>query len=1416
MQREVVVEGPVITISNANLTMTTTYDSLAITGTSGKISLRDYKYYGNSGQSDWSLFEWPSDSVHVDFEQLEITPDHPEITSSKAFLTFKGQLETPVEGIYEFISGARKEDEPPTYPRFKSYLNDAELSSLDERLSIKGGFMLKGNEIFYESILGEVNVVEGYARGVKRFKASGKSFALKDSALLTNLASLIIYHREDSIYHPGLKLDYKLDSGLLIAVNDHPSFKHTPLLSSLFKIEIQAEYLEWDIDTDSLDISRLTAKNQVPVIFESEEYFSQNRFTNLSGIYEFNPLLLVIGYSHKVNSLQFYSSDLARETKQNPRTVKSAMRKLAEEGYINYNSTTDQVRVKRKAVHYYLSSRRRKDYDNVSIPSVSANEPNATFNFDNQSMTIRGINRFYLSEPLDVYITPDNVEIELLANRDFSFDGRINAGNFEYVGKKFRFNYDSFLVVMPQVDSLKFNVTSEFKDRNNNTIRENVSNQLVETGGTLFINHPKNKSALKQFPNYPIYDGSKGATVYFSSSDILDGAYDQSLSFSIPPFSIDSVSADNTNVIGFSGTFTSGGILPPFEEKLQIMSDRSLGFKHAIPPEGFDLFNGRARIYGDITMNRGGLQVDGRMEFGPSVLYSDDFVIYQDSIIAKGSEVTVQEGIFAGVSFPQTYVTDYHLKWYPYTDSLFVYNDADPISMYNTTAELNGYVVISNKGMYGGGELNTKGSTVRSDAYSFTEDQISARHGEFEIKSNNPEKPALYGEDVRLEYDLANGIADMSPEVAGVAAIEYPYAQFKTSISQAEWDLNTQMVTMKKEESVDISNSYFYTTKEDMDSLVFNATAAVYDINNLTLNVTGIPFIVVADAQITPENNEVLIRENADIQEFFDATLVIDTLNGYHNLVHGNIKIHSRNKFEGDATYRLVSISEDTFDIKMGSFRLETEEISKNESIQFTVSSGQIEEIEQVIISPGMIYKGEITMYANKPALELDGFIKLDLKNIPGYDTWIAYSSSAEAEEVAIPFDESVTEAGEPLTAGLHFENTTNSLYATFVTDKRTLDDEDFFRPSGLLVHDVVNEQYVIESPAKKAGESYTGNTFIYNEITSDISFEGNLFMLGSYTENLKLTATGSGRGNLDLSEFNVDALLNLDFELPGIAMDVMGLDIQATVERTLPEKAEPDKTALLYKIAPLVGDRATQDYEQRSFEEYFPLATLSNKLVGDLVITDVELSWSEANLAWYSTSKIGLSHVLRTDINAKLDGFIEIRKDLNGDIVNVFILAAPDTWYYFSFENNSLITFSSNPGYNSVIISKSNAAKAKIGEYVFSDGNLEETQNFINRFRSLYYGIEDLYYLEMRQDEESAEALESFDNQDVEEDYYLEDEVQDSFPVDQESEDEAVLADDDGGKKKKKGKKKKDKKEDFDAFPQPSEEEDDDDKEGF
>ena len=94
-------------------------------------------------------------------------------------------------------------------------------------------------------------------------------------------------------------------------------------------------------------------------------------------------------------------------------------------------------------------------------------------------------------------------------------------------------------------------------------------------------------------------------------------------------------------------------------------------------------------------------------------------------------------------------------------------------------------------------------------------------------------------------------------------------------------------------------------------------------------------------------------------------------------------------------------------------------------------------------------------MLATSPALYLSGYVKLDIKNIPDYDTWIAYKShDEETQQVKFDFEKSVTEQGKSLVAGIHYQLPDYNIYSTFVTDKYDRNDPDFFKPSGVLWYD--------------------------------------------------------------------------------------------------------------------------------------------------------------------------------------------------------------------------------------------------------------------------------------------------------------------------------------------------------------------------
>jgi hypothetical protein len=1351
-----VLEGPVLQFDKVTLNFVTAFDSVFLRNTRGTVSLIENIFVGESGSFDWTPAGLSRDSVICNMTSYHFNIKKPDVKADLVKLNYIGKTPGFVPGTFEFKSQSRKDSVLSTYPRFKSYQADLVITGLaDENVHYKGGFSLAGNKISSSSITSEPAVIEVYQQGEKKFTAESAEFIFGQSDIISEKTKVNILQGNDSIVHQTVRMKYSYEDSTqhLLLQKDKGDMRNAPYTSSFFNIDFAADMLRWDLGSDSLDIQITGARNTVPLIIESIDYYDPEDYRLLKGIgFSFHPLGLVAHYALKKRVRKFYTGDLAQYAERNPLEIKQAIEFLKQKGLVNYNSRTDVVQVKQKAIDLYRAFRGEEDYDNVKIHSVIDGHPNATINFNNRSMTVRGVQEFNLSDSLNVRIEPDSSVITLLQNRDMQFNGTITAGNFVMNGKGFTLKYDSFFISMNQVDSINFFLIE--KNSRGQEIRRKVNNSMVGTdstaaaaaglnnipisSGTLFISKPNNKSGKLKIPNYPRLDASRGGVIYFDRQEVLGGVYDRSMFFVAPPFTLDSLSNAGESIINFDGTFVSSGMFPSFKETLQMMPDRSLGFDHVIPTTGFQLYNGEGLIHGVLTMNNRGLRGNGQIDYLAASLFSRDFIFYPDSVIAMGKRAKIAEKQFGAVLFPQASLPDFQMKWYPREDKMQLKNLKAPFNFYDSTARMQGILTISKNGVAGAGKLETRGTELISRHMKFEGKDFSARHARFKVKSDDPNKDLLAGNDIRLKFNLQENYADISPEIEGTAAIEFPYAQFKTSIPKAHLDLTTQKITMSKAPDVPIENSYFYATRKDLDSLHFNAERAEYNLKTQELKVSGIPYIIVADAKITPENNEVLIHENARIGTLNNTTIVVDTLNGYHRLTDGVVDIISRKEFSGYATYQYVNFLSDTFSIKMTDFHLEplssgepqkkSQRRQSSASVQ-TVAKGSVTEKESLVLGAGMFYKGDLTMYATRPALQLDGFVKLDIRKIKDYDTWIEYSQSGDETEVILDFDKAIDEDGKRVTAGLHFSVADNNLYITFASNKKSEEDDDFFTPSGKLFYDTESKEYKIEDIEKAAGTKLSGKVFAYNDETRQVRFEGpvNLFS-GSKNFNIKSTAVGSG--NFETSEVRMNSFLIVDTDVPSTAFDVMARNIQEVIKNEGAEEGLGDQTELLYKIADIVGERAVKDYESKSLQGYVSLATLP-ELVKPLVFSNVNLKWSSKFKAFYSEGNIGMSNIGKNDINGAFEGFMEIRKTEDGiPVFHVFIKASPEAWYYFGIEDNRLLIHSSNKEFNKIISKKTNAGKARIGEVAFIPGSEDETLAFINRFRKQYFGIEVPYSL--------------------------------------------------------------------------------------
>lgn len=1311
------VMGAVILFNKTDLVFATGYDSVQLSGTQGSLMLKDGIFVGSGGKFDWSMAGLPQ--VFCTLGEYNFETRSPRLSAEGVKLTYPEKLTAPVEGVFEFVSKRHKGPENAQYPRFMSFYSNISVKDVGKNLVYKGGFSLMGKRVYSSSVNNRPSTLTYVAEGVTKFKTSGKRYELGDSVIYSPLTQVVIPQNQDSISHPAVQLNYNKNIPMLRLNKHEGGFRGTPYTDTYHKVDITADGLQWDLNGQEVNFYMLNARSEVPAVFESYDFFDSTRYVSLTGNYKFHPLQMLLSYANSTGSSTFNVSDLAAKYKTNENTLRGAMMQTMQQGYIDYEPESGMISVGRKTDHNVMANNRKRDYDSFRIESYNPQGgPNATINLGSNELVIKGIDRFYLSEKLNVSVKPRNKEIKLLKDRNFLLEGEVAAGTYKFKGSGFFFLYDEFTVEMPQIDTILFASKESLKKGD----KKELGSEIRYGAGTLYINKPNNKAGLKDFPEYPRLNVESGATIYFDQKDRKKGTYNRNVRFEIPTVKLDSLNSRDPN---YQGTFYSDGIFPPIKEALTPMSDNTLGFRHK-PTGELALYESTSKIKfdGEIIMDMKGLRTSGTIEHLSTTLSSKDILFTPDSVVAQGASAQIKEMTISGGSFPAVSVKEYKLRWLPRADSMIISNVDSPFEIYKQYGStFKGSLVVNSKGLFGKGTLERKDSEVYSPAFTLDKTKYQAKDAEFRIKSNDLTKPVLFANFVNVNFDMGQGLATIStsdnPAVAGFASLEFPYASYKTSINKAKWDINKKSVVMEG----DVKTSTFTSIEPTHEGLSFNARFALYNVEKYTLNIGGVPYVQSADARIMPKGGVVRILENGIMEPLSGAQLLIDTVHAYHNLIEGEVQILSKSTFTGHATYKYVNSEKQEFKIKMGDFQTVQEEVEKKKGTPklYTVAQGEVLEEDKFLVAPRILYKGKITMLAPEKNLKMDGAIKLDLKSQAELGAWIPYTS--DQENIVINMDE-IQSGGTQIFTGLHVDKATSELYTTFISEKRQPDDENVFTATGQLNFNPSNNEFKVAAVEKATNVTMEGNQFVLDDAAGRAKMEGKIDFFNSAGNDYVFSA-GSGMLDLNKNDYSFNALLGLAFQLPPQTAEKIGETmVQTKLDKGVGElEANTDMEALYVKIAAVAGDKTARDYKNKASKGFVPLPKADKKFLATLVLSNVNLKWSDTTKSFYSVGKIGVSNVVDVDVNAQLDGMVEIRKNPGGDEITVFLELTPDDWYYFSFEQNQLGVLTTDQDINSQIESKSKGG-AKGNQYGFLLANQEEKAAFVERFNQDYKGV--------------------------------------------------------------------------------------------
>ena len=1315
--------GPVMEFKGIDLIIATANDSVTLKNTSSILSLKDGILLGTGGTFTWENVGLPDVFVTLSKYNMEIRS--PKITSEFATITNNQKLNAPIKGIFEFQSKKRAKNAPTFYPRFMSLQNDVVLkNSVD--IDYKGGFTMVGNKISSSSLQSKYATIIIKKAGKVAFQVVSKRFEIGDSLITAPSAIFTGYFAgQDSLYHPSVKLNYNRKNYILrLNKVDVGGFRETSYSDSYHKLDITADAMNWNMNDQRIDFSILTAKNVIPALFESFDYYNPERFAQISANYSFNPLLVVSNYIRKNNLPSTTLTELAKAFNKDINALRPVFLEMMQKGYFEYDPDVETLKLSRKGLHNLAVYGAKKDYDNFLIPSYYSSSTrdttsNASLNLKDNQLVVRGVKQFYLSDSLNVFMAPYDNIIRVNKDRNFGISGELKTGNFRFRGKDLSFNYGEFSVKLNKIDSITFIPQKELFKKG----RTEIGGDLKYESGVIYINKPDNKSGRQRLVEYPRLVVPTGVTAYFDHPYRANGVYNKKVFFKVPNIDFDSL---NIKDIDFVGTFNSDGMFPPFKEILISMPDNTLGFSHKVPEGKYNVYNSKTFVKFEkpLLMDKQGLHAECEINHLTSQIQAKYALFTIDSVTANGTTGIIKEGTVGQAYFTKVDIKNYSLKWQPKADSMLIETKGNSFDFYAASTKLEGKLLVRQTGLFGFGKIKRQDSETESDIIKFEKEAFTADMANLSVGNNlKVSKPALLGNNMNVSFNLATGLVSIKTpknlKLDDSTNLYFPYTAYKTSINNAEWNINKKTIAMKG----NVKNTTFTSLEPSQEGLSFNGSEALYEIDKQSLNINGVPFIKSADAKIIPNKGAVSISRDAEMKGFINARLQIDTVNGFHNLVNGNIRIISRNKFEGDATYRFLNLSGDTVNIKMGNFDFKESIVDGRKKIKgyITTAKATVEQTDKFHLSSKILYRGDISMVATNKNLTLNGFVHPEYKNRADVVNWIAYKGNG-TDDVNIQIQPILKDdSNVPVYAGLHFRTASSGLYSTFLTSKEDPKDEDIFTVNGQL-RDIPKTTRFEIGPDEK-NKSYEVNRYVYDNTKNTLNLEGNFnfFNPSNYVQS-----AGFAEMRVDSAKYRFDQMLVLNFPMPVEVLKAMADKIVKTNldsrDNVSADETE-DKERLMSKLANILGGKTIDPLERRLKNEHVPLYTINGKMNTTMVISKANLRYSDLTSSFYSVGKLSIASIGGTDINSEIEGMVEIKKTAEGDEFYIYLEPSTDVWYFMGYLKNEMGVISSDGEFNNAVTAKSKGVKKGSGKnaYTFLGVGAEEKFAFTERFTDSY-----------------------------------------------------------------------------------------------
>lgn len=1262
-------------------------DSITLQNTQGIFNPLNLKWQGKGGTLTWERAGFGASEVYATLDTFQISLDKSYFNAQNVTFVNKQFFAFPLKGSIEHKVAGIRRPEDAVYPKFQSSGERFKIDNIHPNMFYEGGFSQHGAKFLGSGTDGEPASIKIVRNDTVFVEARARFFALRKELITSTDTEIKINLDSAQIYHPGLVFKFMPNENEMHLIRNGEGLAQSPYFDTYHNITLDVELIRWNLSTNFINFQMVSGAEQNYAFFESLSYFRESFYNQLQGMDTMHPLQAIKNCSRYYQGQPFTVVDYSKFLGMPEHQVRQQVMNLSFYGFVGYNVDTDLIEVRERLDDYLLFRLGKKDFDVIRFNSTTdARTPNAMLDMQNYDLSLNGVSNISICDHQNVMFFPKNERIILKQNRNFSFDGSINAGMLNFFGDGFKFSYDNFRIDMEVIDSMRLQVQTGDLDYFGQPQLAYVRSTIADLSGYLQIDKSDNKSGRVKNPEFPILTSDKPSHVYYDKPEIYSNAYNKEhFYFTLDTFTLESINTLTRKTTSFPGSFTSG-IFPEFREVLVVRNDFSLGFKRVTPTEGYPIYGGKANYFNDIDLSNKGLHGNGKLTYLTTTSYSEDFLFLPDQVKAQVHQFTMEKQA-KGVEFPDVTAKYVELDFHPYSDQLDVKTLEENFTMYNNDAQLKGSISVLPTGLIGKGTFYMMHGSLQSPAYAFSHHAVIADSSDFNLSTGGVEGVSFNTTNLISNIDFETRMGTFVAKNSG-NKVDFTENRYISFIDRFSWEMDKNYIYLGEKGS---KGNRFVSTHKRQDSLDFYAPLARYDVGLKTIEAEEVKNIHVADANIILKNGRVSIRPDA-VMDPLDST-TIDLNSKLHKLYNANVTITGKKSYTGRGWYDFVNGDGKILPIRF-------DQIQVNKDIQ-TTADGEITPSSFFTFDKHFAYKGKATLNANDTLLTFNGGAQLLHQCTQGPQSYLNFEGPIDPKKIRIPIEENlISSERENLHKDFFLTKDSVHMYSSFIEGRKDYSDSPILTGVGYMHYNTSNRSFDIAPLHKIEYPDSTGTILQFPESSCNVYGEG-VLNLSVDLDQIKHRAAGTILHQRDKNQFAISTMLGINFFFSDPATEIMRNMMLGPKAKTSEISAE----TFVKRLAEWIGKPAAKavQAERANIGES---KTLPDSIARMFTFANIDWIWRTASNSYIANGSADLSFIKKQIINKQVTVKAELMRKRSGNSIDLYIEADPENWVYFYYKAAIMQVVSSNSEFNTLVQttkSEERKQKAGLGEKPFS-----------------------------------------------------------------------------------------------------------------